>query len=92
MIATSVEVPVTVTISSPNQTSEQFTEWLKGFLDAAGGTLTPEQIEMVRARLSKVVPAWLTFPFTPSPVAQPWPQEPFYEITCGWHGADEQKI
>ncbi len=75
-------MPVTVTVTPANVTAEQFTEWLKGFLDAAGSGLTPEQVEQIKQKLATVSPYanWIRWPVDAAPQ---YPNQPWYEIWCG---------
>ncbi len=72
-----IEMPVTVTVTynSP-PTPAEFTQWLRGFLDASPGGLTHAQVELVRKRLEDVrVPQPIQLPYSgvfPGPLT--WPE------------------
>ncbi len=73
--ASSITIPKGIQTMSPND----FATWLKGFMDAAGETLTPEQMVKIKEKLETVhavpavVPQYIpptipyipTYPYTP---------------------------
>lgn len=69
----------------------QFTDWLRGFIDGAGGQLDREQVKRVQDELAKVKTAtttdlsWLKFVPTTAPIKQDpiWPY-----IGPTWIGMD----
>lgn len=77
----------TVNLQSANISPAQFSDWLKGFLDAAGGMLTIDQVEQIRQKLLTVSPyaGWLFFNSPPNPCATPSPWGDVV-ITCGKEG------
>lgn len=82
-----VGIEARLTFVAGNVTPDQFVHWLRGYLDATGGKLSPEQVAEVQAKLRTVIESPLPL-INPDPVAKPWnPSGDWLTITCGAPGA-----
>lgn len=75
-------------------TPNEFSAWLQGFMDAAGGTLTQEQTAKVAEKARQVVqvaaPIYPNVYRDPPSVVPPYWGYPI--VTCSVKGADDPNI
>lgn len=70
---TAGSINVDVNVQSVVISPAQFSDWLKGFLDATGGMLTIEQVDQIKQKLAAVSPyaGWLCSGVLLNPCAAP---------------------